>query len=286
MHWLRWSDFRPRLGPAAAEPDRAGMPEGARHHAADRNGQRQRHPGARHLGGPVRDRAGHHSGAQQLAAALYRQPRRCQRRRRQARRRRRAAITRSQRRSRPSAANGSACRGASAAGSSPIANPGLHEIGYDKFPGHLGQAAGGRQDPEGQRPSDRPGAEPLVWRPARLLVSVAVVVGRQGGRSRRQDRGARQQGNRRVGQVRGRRSGTTPATRAASPGTIRATTAPFCPAASAPPTTAPRSISRPSASRMSTRPKRARRCIRTSCTRRCPKVRAASTTCLARSPTC
>ena len=88
-------------------------------------------------------------------------------------------------------------------------------------------------------------ARPHLRRRAGLVVPLSVVVGRQGGRGRRQDRRAQQQGDHRVGQMGGRRSGRNAATRAGSPGTIRATTAPFSPARSAPPTTAPRSISKP-----------------------------------------
>ena len=62
-----------------------------------------------------------------------------------------------------------------------------------------------------------------------------------------------------VGQVRRRPCGRRRWTKAVSPGTTPTTTAPSCRAASAPPTTAPRSISKPRRSPTAIRPRRARR---------------------------
>ena len=107
--------------------------------------------------------------------------------------------------------------------------------------------------PIGQTAGHTFGDAPGWWYP------YPVVVGRQGGRGRRQDRRAEQQGDGRVGQVRGRRCGRRRWTRAGSPGTTPTTTAPSCRGRSAPPTTAPRSISKPRASPTPTRPRRARR---------------------------
>ena len=72
--------FRAGIRRAAQEPDRAGMQEGDGHHPQGRDGQCQRPAVAHHLGDPVRKRRGHHHGDQQLAAALRRQPGRCERR--------------------------------------------------------------------------------------------------------------------------------------------------------------------------------------------------------------
>ncbi len=59
----------------------------------------------------------------------------------------------------------------------------------------------GRQEAEGQGPSGRPDARPHVRRRADLHLSLHVVVGRQGSRGRRQDRGDQLQGDDRVGEV-------------------------------------------------------------------------------------
>ena len=113
---------------------------------------------------------------------------------------------------------------------------------HDKFPENWDdfRDAGKKLKAKG-RPY-RPDRRPHLRRRAGLVVSVSVVVGRQGGRGRRQDRRAEQQGNGRVGQVRRRRCGRRRWTKAGSPGTTPTTTAPSCRAPSAPPTTAPRSI--------------------------------------------
>ena len=79
----------------------------------------------------------------------------------------------------------------------------LDEVGYEKFPVTWDQWHDAGKKIEGQGPPDRPDARPHFRRRARLLVPLSVVVGRQGGRGRRQDRRAEQQGNHRVGQVRG-----------------------------------------------------------------------------------
>ena len=79
----------------------------------------------------------------------------------------------------------------------------FHEIGHDKFPDTWATLQAAGKAAQGQGPADRPGAEPFLWRPAGVLVSLAVVMGRQGGRCRRQDRRARQPGDARIGQGRG-----------------------------------------------------------------------------------
>ena len=79
------------------------------------------------------------------------------------------------------------------------------EVGYaGQVPADLGRVPRRRQEAEGEGPSARPDARPHLRRRAGLLLSVSVVLGRQGGRGRRQDRGAEQQGDGRVGQVHGR----------------------------------------------------------------------------------
>ena len=86
----------------------------------------------------------------------------------------------------------------------------LNEVGYgpDKFPADLGGIP--RRPARSSRPratrSARRWRMPLATRP-RFWYPVSVVVGRQGGRGRRQDRRAEQQGDDRIGQIRGRRSG-------------------------------------------------------------------------------
>ena len=189
--------FRAGLRRAAQGRDHAGMPEGARHQAQGRDHQRQRHPGAHHLGDPVGDRARYHQRAQQLAAALRRKPgrRRATSPRRSARRR--AAFTRPPR----SAAND---------GKRWLAVPWnivgvliayrkswFDEIGYTNFPrpGSNTTTPARSSRPRAAR-SARRSATPLATRPLRL--SLPVVVGRQGGRGRRQDRRAQQQGDGRV----------------------------------------------------------------------------------------
>ena len=81
-----------------------------------------------------------------------------------------------------------------------------NEIGYgpEKYPETWEEWRDGRQEAEGQGASARSDAGARLWRRERVLVPVSLVVGRQGGRSRRQDRRAEQQGDGRVGQVRGR----------------------------------------------------------------------------------
>ena len=66
----------------------------------------------------------------------------------------------------------------------------------------LGRIPHRRQTAQSQGPALRPDSCPRLWRRAGVLVPVFVVVGRQGGRGRRQDRCAEQQGNDRVGQIR------------------------------------------------------------------------------------
>ena len=77
--------FRAGIRPAAQGRDRQAVRKGPGHEADGRNDQRQRHPGAHHRGDPVRHRPRHLHGTQQLAAALCRELRRCQRRGRGAR---------------------------------------------------------------------------------------------------------------------------------------------------------------------------------------------------------
>ena len=80
----------------------------------------------------------------------------------------------------------------------------LEEAGYTTFPETWDDLPRGRQEAEGQGTADRPDRRPHVRRRAGLVVSLPVVVRRQGGRGRRQDRRAEQQGNGRVDQVRRR----------------------------------------------------------------------------------
>ena len=68
----------------------------------------------------------------------------------------------------------------------------FEEAGYAEIPGDLGRMARRRQEAEGQGPPDRPDPRPHLRRRARLLVPLSLVVGRQGGRGRRQDGRAEQ----------------------------------------------------------------------------------------------
>ena len=79
----------------------------------------------------------------------------------------------------------------------------LAEAGFDgKFPQTWDEfRAAGKKLKAAGRPL-RPDRRAYFRRRAGLVVSVSVVVGRQGGRGRRQDRRAEQQGDDRVGQVR------------------------------------------------------------------------------------
>src|SRR5262249_45727783 len=71
------------------------------------------------------------------------------------------------------------------------------------LPGNLGRVARRRQETQGQGPPHRPNRRTHVRRCAGLVVPVFVVLGREGGRGRRQDGGLEQPGNHRIGQVRG-----------------------------------------------------------------------------------
>src|ERR1700737_849106 len=73
-----------------------------------------------------------------------------------------------------------------------------------QVPWNLGRVPRRRQEIEGQEPAVRPDRRPHLRRRTRLVVPLSVVVGRQGDRRRRQDRRAEQQGDDRVGQIRGR----------------------------------------------------------------------------------
>jgi multiple sugar transport system substrate-binding protein len=75
------------------------------------------------------------------------------------------------------------------------------EIGYTTFPKTWDEyrEAGKKLKAKG-RPAD---AGAHIWRCSELCLSVSVVLRRQGGRGRRQDRGAQQQGDHRVGQIHG-----------------------------------------------------------------------------------
>ena len=117
-----------------------------------------------------------------------------------------------------------------------------------QVPANLGRVPRRRQIAQAQEPALWPDSRPRLWRRTRLLVSLSVVMGRQGGRGRWQDRGAEQQGNHRIGQIRRARSGRSASTRARSPGMTPATTGPFCRTRSARPATARRSICWPEAS--------------------------------------
>ena len=97
------------------------------------------------------------------------------------------------------------------------------------LPRDLGHLPRCRQEAQGQGAADRPDRRPHLRRRAGLVVSLPVVVRRQGGRGRRQDRGAEQQGDRRSRSSSRSRCGRRPWTKAGWPGTTPTTTAPSCP---------------------------------------------------------
>src|SRR5262249_37485578 len=70
--------------------------------------------------------------------------------------------------------------------------------------GNLGRVPCGRQKAQGPGPSVWPVARPHFRRPGGGLVSLSLVMGRQGGRGGRQDGLAQQQGDGGVGQLRRR----------------------------------------------------------------------------------
>ena len=96
------------------------------------------------------------------------------------------------------------------------------------LPQDLGGVPRGRQEAEGQGPSDRPDARPHLRRRADLHLSLHVVVGWQGSRRRRQDRRRSTPRRRSSRSSSCRASGRKAATRARSPGTTPTTTAPSC----------------------------------------------------------
>jgi len=140
-------------------------------------------------------------------AALCRQRRRCQRCRRGKSARRRAAITKPRRRSPMTARSGSPSRIRLSACRSPTAPPGGNEIGYgpEKISGKAGSSgarAGKKLKAKGPPPWARqwrmPSATPnAFWYPYLWSWGGKEVEGR------RQDRRAGQQGDDRIGQVRG-----------------------------------------------------------------------------------
>ena len=71
-----------------------------------------------------------------------------------------------------------------------------------EIPGNLGRIPGDRQEAEGGWSSLWSDGRTHLRRRTGMVVSLSVVVGRQGGRGRRQDRRAEQQGDDRVGQIR------------------------------------------------------------------------------------
>ena len=150
----------------------------------------------------------------------------------------------------------------------------FEEIGYNTFP-ETWDALLDAGKAQGQGP---PIGKPLDTRSAmrRAGGTVFVVLGREGGRGRRQDGRFEQPRNHRsVKFAVGFWKDTCD--EVGSPGTTPTTTAPSCRVPSAPPTTAPRSTVKPSANPVY-QTERARRCGRTSCTRASRRVPAASLT--------
>ena len=134
MHWLRWADFVPASDvllkgeiTKLCEKD-LGMKLTVE--TINANDIQARIT----CGDPVRRRPRHLHDPQQLAAALCRQLRRCQRRGRGPRQGAGRLLRHLQGRRRPSAASGSACPGAPAAASSPTASPGWPKPVPTEFP--------------------------------------------------------------------------------------------------------------------------------------------------------
>ena len=197
--------FRAGLRRAAQGPDHAGMPEGD---SASSSRSRPSTPTTCRRASPRRSSpapaptsswrsATGRSSMPRASPTSATSPRRSARTR--------AATTTSPSRSPRSATNGSACRGRVGGGLIAYRKSWFEEVGLDdNFPETWDELPRRRQEAEGQGPADRPDRGPHVRRRAGLVVSVPVVVGRQGGRGRRQDRRAEQQGDGRIGQVRGR----------------------------------------------------------------------------------
>ena len=184
------SDFVPASDAAAQGPRSRGVQEGPRHQAQARDRQRQRPAVAHHLGDPVRHRRRHHHGDRQLAAALRRQraPTSATWPRKSARRR--AAIydvSQGSRHGRQEVDRRAVDDRRRADRLSQIVA--RREVGLDKiFPETWEELreAGKKLKAKGRPIGQTAGAH--LRRRAGLVVPVSLVVGRQGGRGRRQDR--------------------------------------------------------------------------------------------------
>ena len=152
---------------------------------------------------PVGRRRRHRPRAAQLAAALCRERRRRERRGRGHRQGAGRLLRHSQHRhqGRPWLARRAVVRAGHPALLSQVV---VRRDRLQQVPDLMGELSRGRQEAQGQGLPDRPDHRPHLQRRARLLLSLPVVVGRQGGRERRQDGRAQQQGDARVGQVHGR----------------------------------------------------------------------------------
>ena len=228
VHWLKWVDFVPATDQMfRTRADAAGR-EGARHQDQSRDGERQRPAAAHHRRHPVGRRSRPDHVVQQLHPSLRQQRRRPERDSPRKSASARAASTSTPR---PSAATARMLHGHAVGGDrrhDRLSQVVVRRGRRDQVPRHLGELSRGRQEAEGQGPSVRPDARPHLRRRAGLHLSVHVVVGRQGGRGRRQDRRHQLQGDGRVGQVHAGLCGRTAWTRAASPGTTPTTTVPSC----------------------------------------------------------
>src|SRR6202035_6158066 len=71
-----------------------------------------------------------------------------------------------------------------------------------EIPANLGGISRGRQEAQGEGPAIGSSGQTQLRRPADLCLSVSLVMGRQGGRSGRQDGGAELEGDGRFGRVR------------------------------------------------------------------------------------
>ena len=202
VHWLRWNDFVPASDQLLAQGAAARGREGARHQDQPRDGQRQRPAAAHHRGAssraPVPTSIMLFNNHPQLYADERRRP---ERRRGGGRQGRGRLLPARQVELATTARSGFPCRGPSIGGMIAYRKSWFEEVGVTKFPDtwekyrEVGKKLKAKGRPLGQTLGHTFGDAPT------LHLSLPVVVGRQGGRGRRQDGGHQQQGDHRVRQV-------------------------------------------------------------------------------------
>ena len=189
VHWLRWNDFVPACDQLLRQKILPEAEKAARHQGQLRDGQRQRPAAAHHLGDPVGRRARPAScSSTTIRISTRRAPSTC--------RDVAEEIGKDQGGWYPvSKGNCSSDRQVDLdADRHHRRHERLPQIlvrrgRLQRVPEDLGRVPRRRQEAEGQGPADRPGARPVLRRPADLRLSADVVLRRHGGR--RQGRGRR-----------------------------------------------------------------------------------------------